>query len=133
MNRDEGWFRWHMCPIQAKRVDVAPDAGQVDAATLLEKICDITDVAMNHLKRSIRGQGGNPERRFACWALFHGSFMTQRQIGGLLDLTPAQVAQNLNRCKKDSEQLLQWKEQWLQQYPEKVSIVIPEKKVSEIC
>jgi REP element-mobilizing transposase RayT len=123
MNRDEGWFRWHMCPVQAKRVDIAPATGKVNAEALLEGICEITGVEMSRLKESVRGPGGNPERRFACWALFHGTFMNQRQIGGLLDLTTAQVAQNLHRCRKDSKQVMQWKALWLARHPEKVSIV----------
>lgn len=122
MNREDGWFRWHMCPVQAEQVDIAPATGQRNAEILLEEICNIAGIDEGRLKESVRGPGGNPERRFACWALFHGTYMNQRQIGGLLGLTKAQVAQNLYRCREGSEQMTRWKEQWLQRYPEKVSI-----------
>ncbi|MBN2673654.1 MAG: transposase, partial [Deltaproteobacteria bacterium] len=124
MNRDEGWFRWHMCPVQAKRVEIAPVTGEIDVQILLKDICEITGVALSRLKESVYGPSGNPERRFACWALFNGAFINQRQIAGLLDLTTTQVAQNLFRCRNGSEKLAKWKKSWLQRYPEKVSTVI---------
>lgn len=122
MNRDTGWFRWNQCPANAKKVAVAPAAKGIDIKELLNTICVITDVPIGRLTESVRGPGGNPQRRFACWALFHGTFLTQAQIGQPLKLTKLQVAKNVQRCKTDS-QLSDWKEQWRHYYPDIVSIV----------
>ncbi|MBN2340802.1 MAG: transposase [Deltaproteobacteria bacterium] len=123
MRRDDGWFLWNLCSAPGKPVDIAPTGGHVELSKLLNELCDITGAPKSRLTASVMGPGGNPERRFACWALFHGTLMTQAEIAKALKQTKAQVAQNIQRCKTGNEQLSAWKTQWKKRYPEKVSTV----------
>ena len=81
-------------------------------AEAIEKICEIADVSHSRLRQSIRGPKGNPERRFAIWALNRGTYLTQSEIGQELGITSAHVAMDLARgCSKIPE-FSKWEEKW---------------------
>jgi REP element-mobilizing transposase RayT len=79
---------------------------------LLAKICDITGVSLPRLKKRILGPRGNPERRFAVWALARSTTLTQREIGALLGMSAAHVAKDLARKRVDFTKFDAWVDAW---------------------
>jgi len=75
------------------------------------------------LKQSVRGPGGNPERRFAVWALETSTYLTHREIGEQLGMTYHHVAREVRRNRKGIERFEEWTGEWIERYPDKVSIV----------
>ena len=86
-------------------------------------ICRISKVDASRLTKSIRGTGGDPERRFAVWAFRTSTHLTYRQIGEQLKMTPEHVARDVRRNRKKIEQFEEWADNWLERYISKVSIV----------
>ena len=90
---------------------------------LLNAICRVTGASPERLTESIRGSRGNPERRFAVWAMKNSTFMTHRQIAALLQMTPDQVGKDIQRSRAKIEAFESWVEKWQEAYPGKMSIV----------
>ena len=90
---------------------------------LVEAICQITGATRERLKESVRGRGGNPERRFAVWALQTSTYMTHREVGGVLGMTLHHVAREARRNKDGIIHFKEWTTEWLGRYPGKVSFV----------
>jgi hypothetical protein len=102
---------------------MSDDRTVVPVDELIGDICWITGVGESRMKESIRGPGGNPERRFAVWAFRTSTYMTYRQIGEHLGMTVQHIARDVRRSRKGIEQFEEWTEEWLEKYPGKVSIV----------
>jgi hypothetical protein len=90
---------------------------------LLEAICQITGASSERLKESVRGRGGKPERRFAVWALQTSTYMTHREVGGVLGMTLHHVAREVRRNKAGISRFKEWATKWLERYPRKMSFV----------
>ncbi len=124
MQKESGWFLWHLCPVDLKEKTQVEEAhGGVSIADLLSDICEITGVEMSRLREPIRGPRGNPERRFAVWALQWGTHLTYREIGELLEMTAQRVARDIRRSRTGIDGFGQWANLWMERYPSKVSIV----------
>ena len=82
---------------------------------LLGRICEITGVSLPRLRRRIVGPCGNPERRFAVWALTVSTTLTQREIGALLGMTAAHVAKDLARERHHRTDFDKWVAVWNEQ------------------
>ena len=80
---------------------------------LLARVCGITGISRLRLRQKIRGPKGNPERRFAVWALSESTTLTQREIGALLGITAAHVAKDLARSHTNIERYQSWVEAWM--------------------
>jgi REP element-mobilizing transposase RayT len=119
---DTGWFAWHLCPADPERPPKVPDDA-VEVQVLLDDICQITGAPRDRLKQSIRGRGGNPERRFAAWALHRTTRMTHREIGRLLKMSAVHVAKDIERTTANPGILEAWFKQWRAKYPQKLSYV----------
>jgi REP element-mobilizing transposase RayT len=124
MRKESGWFLWHLCPVDLKEKTQAAEAGDgVSITDLLNDICEITRVEMSRLHEPVRGPRGNPERRFAVWALQRSTYLTYRQIGELLEMTAQHVARDIRRSRTGLDGFSQWTNVWMERYPAKVSIV----------
>ena len=123
LNLGDGWFRWHLCPVDVERKDTQNSRETVPIEKLIDDICQVTGVNRQRLKKSIMGSGGNPERRFAVWALQVSTYLTHRQIGEHLSMTVHHVARETRRNKDGIERFTKWTNEWSERYPKKVSIV----------
>jgi putative transposase len=123
LNLGDGWFRWHLCPVDVVRKETSDDRETVTVEELVEAICQITGATRERLKESVRGRGGNPERRFAVWALQTSTYMTHREVGGVLGMTLHHVAREARRNKDGIIHFKEWTTEWLGRYPGKVSFV----------
>ena len=123
LNLGDGWFRWHLCPVDVEQTETSVSQEAVSIDKLIGDICQVTGVNRQRLKRSIRGSGGNPERRFAVWALQMCTYLTHRQIGEHLSMTVHHVAREVRRNKNGITRFSKWTNEWVERYPEKVSIV----------
>jgi len=70
-----------------------------DQREMLTAICEVTGVGPARLRARIRGTRGNPERRFAVWALSRTTSLTQGEIGALLGMSAVHVARDLSRTR----------------------------------
>ena len=96
MQKESVWFLWHLCPVDLKDKKPAEERrASVPIADLMKDICEITEVKMLRLHEPVRGPRGNQERRFAVWALHRSTYLTYRQIGELLKMTPQHVARDI--------------------------------------
>jgi putative transposase len=101
---------------ERKRDDVAarsrpsPSAARVEE--LLGRVCEITGVSRRRLRKKIRGPRGNPERRFAIWALSEATSLTQRELGALVGITAAHVSKDLVRSHAHIERYRAWVSAW---------------------
>ena len=120
----DGWFLWHLCPVDMKPSAEKSAPRGIPIKNFMKDICEITGVRMTRMKESIRGPGGNPERRFAVWALHRSTYLTYREIGDQLDMTVQHVARDVHRNRGGIEKFSEWTETWLKRYPSKVSIVL---------
>jgi hypothetical protein len=124
MRKESGWFLWHLCPVELKGTKPEEEVqGGVPIAFIMKDICEITGVEPARLHEPVRGPRGNPERRFAVWALQRITYLTYRQMGELLEMTPQHVARDIRRSRTGIEGFGQWTNVWLERYPAKVSIV----------
>ena len=119
-NPDTGLFAKKAIEVQTRkpgrRVPLAKRSSRnQDPEVVLKKICRITKVKEEDLRRSEWGPGANPARRFAIWALNRSSSLTQRQIGALLDVSYYQVARVLGALRKgnQAEPLNGWIARWI--------------------
>lgn len=94
--------------------------GRDDKAALVSAICEVTGVSPARLRKGIRGVHGNPERRFAVWALARTTSLTQGEIGALLGMSASHVARDLARSRAAIAGFDAWVEAW----QEKLSIVM---------
>jgi REP element-mobilizing transposase RayT len=94
--------------------------GRDDKAALVSAICEVTGVSPARLRQGIRGIYGNPERRFAVWALARTTLLTQGEIGALLGMSASHVARDLARSRAAIAGFDAWSEAWR----EKLSIVM---------
>lgn len=94
--------------------------GRDDKAALVSAICEVTGVSPARLRQGIRGVYGNPERRFAVWALARTTLLTQGEIGALLGMSASHVARDLARSRAAIAGFAAWSEAWR----EKLSIVM---------
>lgn len=123
MNLKDGWFRWHLCPVDLEQPEESPGDNAVDVASFIEDICRVTNVEASRLRQSIRGPGGNPERGFAVWAFTKSSYLRYREIGGHLGMTFEHVARDVRRSRANIEKFGDWVDAWTELYPSKMSIV----------
>ena len=86
-----------------------------DVDDVLGKIYRMCDTDLAELKRSSRGPGSNPKRRFAIWALNRSADISQREISALLSVSFHQVTRLLSRmrAKRPPTPVGDWIEQWL--------------------
>ena len=83
------------------------------AKDVLTRIVAHTGVGPKEIRRTIRGRGGNPARRFAVWALARATMLTQAAIGEQLQLSPTRVANILATIEQTSDERVQaWMAQW---------------------
>jgi putative transposase len=75
---------------------------------VVDKICEIAGVSRNQLRKSIRGPGGNPARRFAVWALSRATRLTQREIGALLGMSATAAAKEFSRVGRALGEFREW-------------------------
>ncbi|MCP4197599.1 MAG: hypothetical protein GY762_10670, partial [Proteobacteria bacterium] len=114
LSLDTGWFKLkgEDSSEQDKQHDKAPVL-DVDTDTIVEDICKVTGVSLKELMVVSRGPRANPARRFAVWALKQSTFLTHREIGKLLNMTPIQVANVLRRYKPNIEPFASWTDAWI--------------------
>lgn len=120
-----GWFN------KGKRSSSKLEEGQatadedetVELPQLMQEICAITGVSRSRLQQSIRGPGGNPERRFAIWALSQSTYMTHSAIGKELGVATGHVSKDLSRSYAKIPTFSGWAEKWRERYYRKLSIV----------
>jgi len=125
MRKESGWFVRHLCPTDLKKKKPKEKSREgIPIGDLLKDICDITGVERSRLHESVRGPGGNPERRFAVWALQCSTYLTYRQIGELLEMTAQHVARDIRRSRSRIDGFGKWTNIWMERYPCKVSIVL---------
>jgi REP element-mobilizing transposase RayT len=79
---------------------------------LLARVCTITGVSLRRLRKRILGARGNPERRFAVWALSHSTTLTQAEIGAMLGMSAAHVAKDLARRRARTDAFEGWVRSW---------------------
>jgi REP element-mobilizing transposase RayT len=79
---------------------------------MLARVCAITGVSLRRLRQRILGARGNPERRFAVWALSHSTTLTQAEIGAMLGMSAAHVAKDLARRRAKTDAFDAWVESW---------------------
>ncbi|MDD5309744.1 MAG: transposase [Deltaproteobacteria bacterium] len=101
-------------------VPIAAPTGQAKAHErsnddVIGKICEITGVSRKQLRRSVRGPGGNPARRFAVWALSRATRLTQREIGALLGMSATAAAKEFSRVGRALKNFREW-ESALEEY-----------------
>lgn len=125
IRQEDGWFMWHLCPVDIEQGEGEPDTMPIGIPIdeVLQDICDVTGVGMSRLTASIRGPGGNPERRFAVWALQNSTYLTYRQIGEQLGMTAEHVARDVRRNRGGIERFSEWTTSWTLKYPQKVSVL----------
>jgi len=123
LNLGDGWFLWHLCPIDTELPKTSTDRDGVTMDAFIGDICQITGANASRLKESIRGPEGNPERRFAVWAFRTSSYLTYRQIGEQLNMTVQHVARDARRKRGSIERFEEWMNEWFERYRGKVSIV----------
>ncbi len=119
-----GWINWlevESEEIGLPRQKIPPD---ISASKLLEDIGEITGASYVRLQESIRGPKGNPERKFAVWALSTTTSLTHSAIGGLLAMTSAHVSKEINRGLPSRGRFEKWKEEWLEKYPVKCHLSV---------
>jgi len=82
---------------------------------VLEEICKLCAVTTKGLRKSRKGPGANPERRFAIWALNRSSDLCQREIAKHLNVSYHQVTRLLSRMRKQdpNEPVKRWIDIWL--------------------
>jgi REP element-mobilizing transposase RayT len=102
--------------LQEKRKRLAKE----DQREMLAAICEVTGVAPARLRERIRGVRGNPERRFAVWALSRTTPLTQTEIGALLGMSAVHVARDLGRTRANIAAF----EAWAEALQAKLSIVM---------
>ena len=85
----------------------------VSIEKIIDDICQITGVQKSRLMESIRGPGGNPERRFAVWAMQTSTYLTYREIGEQLNMTVEHVARDIRRKRTVFERFDDWTSEWL--------------------
>ncbi|MDD5306148.1 MAG: transposase [Deltaproteobacteria bacterium] len=95
----------------------------VQASELLKEICEIAGVGRARLSARVRGPKGNPERRFAVWALARSTDLTQAAIGRLLGMSAMHVAQDLRRMRGGWEPMDGWRAAWEERHPAVMSSV----------
>lgn len=78
----------------------------------LARIGEITGATARELRRTERGPRANPARRFAVWALKKGTLLTHREIGGLMGMSPQQVAHVLRRLDTKADPISGWISAW---------------------
>lgn len=86
---------------------------------VLDEVNRITGVDIAELRRKEMGPKANPARRFAIWALYRGTGLTQRQIGKLLHVSHLQVGKLLGRMRKKGlkglkEPIKGWVNNWME-------------------
>ena len=116
-----GWFKTEA---GSKEVDGSGGSmREITAEKLIKAICRVTGATRQRLMQSVRGPGGNPERRFAVWAMRRSTFLTHKQIAELLEMTPEHVARDVRRSRAKIEDFDKWVDRWQELFPAKVSIV----------
>ncbi len=115
LNLGDGWFRWHLCPVDVKK-ETSDDREGVTVEELVAAICEITGAPPGRLKESVRRRVGNPERRFAVWALQTSTTMTHREVGEVLGMTHHHVAREARRNKAGISRFKEWTTEWLERY-----------------
>ena len=85
---------------------------------VLDEVIKITGVGVADLRHKVMGPRANPARRFAIWALYRGTSLTQRQIGKLLNVPHLQVGKLLGRIRKKGlknleEPIKGWVNSWV--------------------
>ena len=80
----------------------------------LMEVCRLTGASLENIRRTQRGRGANPERRFAAWALMRSTNCSQREVAGLLRMPHRQVESLLHRIRtgKQGRDLLAWISVW---------------------
>ncbi len=116
-----GWFKTEAG--SKKAAGTSSSTKEVTTEKLLKAICRVTGAKRMRLTQSVRGPGGNPERRFAVWAMRKSTFLTHKQIAKLLKMTSDHVARDIRRSRAKIEDFDKWVGQWQQLFPAKVSIV----------
>ncbi|MDJ0762186.1 MAG: transposase [Myxococcota bacterium] len=113
---DGGWFRWDKCPVDVERSAGVEESDLEESETIILRICEICGTSQDRLKESIRGPKGNPERKFAVWALRHGTHMTYREIGEVLNMTTDHVAHSVRKMASSDKRMEDWKAEWNRQW-----------------
>ncbi|MCP4197375.1 MAG: hypothetical protein GY762_09505 [Proteobacteria bacterium] len=119
----DGWINWLASDVETETLNRETKKSGVPMETLIEAICQITNVKPSRLKESVRGPLGNPERRFAVWAFQTSTYLTHREVGTRLNMTVQHVARDVQRSRTGIPQFEGWKEMWIEKYPSKLSIV----------
>jgi REP element-mobilizing transposase RayT len=97
---------------ERRRMGKGKRPAQEDRRALISAICKITGVTTTRLRQKIRGARGNPERRFAVWALSKSTTLTQGEIGALLEMSSANVAKDLARSRSLIAEFDAWVDAW---------------------
>ncbi len=110
-----GWLKRHEADVvvRAETHDglAQPPTMSVDA--VLTEVCDIAGATRVELLRAVRGPKANPARRFAVWALAHGTALTQSAIGLELGMKAAHVGMTMGRIgRMPGEPLAGWIRTW---------------------
>jgi REP element-mobilizing transposase RayT len=111
MAMDSGWLRQSG---ERAVTELAEPAERrfPSAIEVLARVCAITGAGETRLREAVKGPRANPARRFAVWALKRGTLMTHREIGAVLGMTEAQVAQVLRRLEAKAEPMGSWIARW---------------------
>ena len=67
---------------------------------------------------------GNPERRFAFWALRHSTHLSHAEIAAQFGMTGMHVARDLGRSHAGIAPFDAWRTAWEERYPDKLPIVV---------
>jgi len=120
MSSKDGWIPKQKNLVEEKKAKKAKHK-VVKLKEILDNICLVTGANRKRLNQPVRGRGGNPERRFAVFALRETTLMTQSEIGKILKITPAHAAKVLSRMGKEEGPIEEWMDKWKEIYPSKVS------------
>ncbi len=93
--------------------DSATPIERLSPDPVLNAIAGHTGTPVDQIRRSESGPRANPARRFAVWALRNTSYLSQAEVGRLLDMSLRQVQNIEQRLKRDvKEPIRSWIATW---------------------
>ena len=119
MDLETGWLRLLAQKpegMSAPPSSIAPRKNN-DSEEILKKVFKIAEKTLQDLMETARGPGANPARRFAVVALAKWTYMTQKQIGARLEMSPNQVQKIIARQEQSSADPVHT---WMQQLANEV-------------
>jgi REP element-mobilizing transposase RayT len=111
MAEESGWLN-AQSKTAVKKTAENPESRFMTSDAVLDKVSSLTGVNLQGLRTATFGPRANPARRFAVWALKHGTASTHAEIGRRLNMSANQVAHVLRRLNTEEAPISVWFAAW---------------------